>query len=611
MPTSIFTAGIFRCPTRGWGFCSGNHTAVGVCELSGGHWEIPGKNRIRILRTPGTPGGGGVAFDFRADGGSRDFALACGDPQKYAPEKGLSGFCHIHRKYSDIPLEKVRHWVTDWPLRAYGHPTLYPRGTAERWREKLDAWPKLAAAYQGPDLPSSPAKLVQYLVQGGEDRLKQILRGIDESLNVALDHVFDNGYIRLIIFDGRVLKSIVETIDILRLARRARRRHRPLLCPSRRVSGVLLRRTRISGRGRAAFRERADPRSIGDEYWDDIGCSVCPPNFFTEYYTSFGQLGLTYPEHPAANEWINRSIELFDRNLDFHFYESGAYAESLNYHVHETGMLLHLAVGLRAAGRRDFFEHPKFKANFGSMLDMLAPPSALTEVGRKLATEPSMLNPLKDGRGVMLTNWGNSGYDCSAYIVPGLLAIASGVYADRDTAYARRLMTAWRMGSQEFCTHYLALHLVALGRPDLQDVELNLGSKVVEGLGAVMRAGDVFGWIKCGTASHHNCRDEGGLVLYAHGRAAHRRLRLPHAARGPHRGRDRHVEAHLRDVRRQADAVVPRHGGPPAARAVAEHARGGFCWWRTCRWSISSRRIGSTSTSSPSRASSTGGSSCL
>ena len=56
-----------------------------------------------------------------------------------------------------------------------------------------------------------------------------------------------------------------------------------------------------------------------------------------------------------------------------------------------------------------------------------------------------------------------------------------------------------------------------MGRPDLKDLDLNLGSKLVEGLGAVMRAGDTFAWIKCGTASHHNCRDEGGLVLYAHG----------------------------------------------------------------------------------------------
>jgi hypothetical protein len=46
---------------------------------------------------------------------------------------------------------------------------------------------------------------------------------------------------------------------------------------------------------------------------------------------------------------------------------------------------------------------------------------------------------------------------------------------------------------------------------------LGLKSTLIEGLGATMRAGNVFGWVKCSTATHHNCRDEGGLVLYAHG----------------------------------------------------------------------------------------------
>ena len=56
----------------------------------------------------------------------------------------------------------------------------------------------------------------------------------------------------------------------------------------------------------------------------------------------------------------------------------------------------------------------------------------------------------------MLPNWGNSGHDCSAYVVPITLAIAAGVFAERDPSYARRLMTGWRSSAQEFCTPYMA-----------------------------------------------------------------------------------------------------------------------------------------------------------
>ncbi|MBI4023550.1 MAG: heparinase II/III family protein [Verrucomicrobia bacterium] len=265
------------------------------------------------------------------------------------------------------------------------------------------------------------------------------------------------------------------------------------------------------------FRDRFDPRAHGEEYWDDIGDSICPPNFSAEYYTSFALVGLAYPEHPAASEWIGAGIELFERNLGACFYESGGYCESVNYHAHELIMLTQLAVALRAGGRRDFFDHPRFKATFGFFLDMLTPPAALTESGTEMAAASSNLNPPADGRAALLANWGNSGCDCSGYLVPMTLAVAAGIYADSDPAYARRLMSAWRLGPQEFATNYSAFSLIALGRPRLENVALELASKLVQGLGVVMRGGDVFAWIKCGPATHHNCRDEGGLVLYAHG----------------------------------------------------------------------------------------------
>ena len=203
---------------------------------------------------------------------------------------------------------------------------------------------------------------------------------MSELLDEAIGHVFTNGYLRLIIFTGRQLKVILEIIDVLRwrdelddaTARSFARRAAFLsYCFA----------DKDFWPWDSAFRDRDDPRSIGEEYWDDIGGSVCPPNFFTEYYTTFGIAALAYPEHPAASEWVEQAVDLFERNLAFRFYESGAYDESVNYHAHELIMLTHLATALLAAGEHDFFEHPRFKATFGSLLDTLTPPSRLTQAG--------------------------------------------------------------------------------------------------------------------------------------------------------------------------------------------------------------------------------------
>jgi hypothetical protein len=271
------------------------------------------------------------------------------------------------------------------------------------------------------------------------------------------------------------------------------------------------------------FRETADPLSMGQEYINDIGQSLGPPNFTTEYYTSFGLAGLAFPNHPAAAEWVKLSEELFERQLNFHFYESGAYIESLNYHHHALGMIEQVAIALLAAGKTNFFNHPVFKANYGFFQNMLTPPVVWHPVNDEPASGAGVLHPMLPGqKSALIHSWGNSGHDCCGYPIPSFLAVGAGIYADSDPAYASSLMGAWNSGPSYFCTYYTGLNLVAMGRPDTVNTPLNLTSDIIEGLGAAFRAeqgteSEIFAWVKCSTATHHNCRDEGGIVLYAHG----------------------------------------------------------------------------------------------
>ena len=64
------------------GFVIAPGAAVMVGELGGGHWQMPGRNRIRVLRAED-----GVEIVAPADGGAKDFALVCGDPAVPRPRK--------------------------------------------------------------------------------------------------------------------------------------------------------------------------------------------------------------------------------------------------------------------------------------------------------------------------------------------------------------------------------------------------------------------------------------------------------------------------------------------------------------------------------------------
>ncbi len=494
---------------------------IGVTEMRGGHWKLPGRNRITVKKDEK-----GLSWHFPANGGSREYAFVCGIPEAFAPEKELSRFCHLRRKYSDMPLEKIRHWKLDWDIPRHSTPILYPKGTADSWKKKAAAWPELIRAYRKMAADNSfnnmsGAMLPAYLITGDKKIKDDLLKAVEDYIDVSVEYALGNGYIRLIIFSGRNAKVALDVIDVLRANGELDEEIERRLAKKLAFLSYCFADPDFWPWD-SMFRERNDPRSHGGVYWDDAGSSICPPNFTSEYYTSTGIFALAYPEHPMAQEWISWSTDLFERNLEAMFFEGGSYEESANYHNHTLGMITQLAVALLAGGHRDFFEHPRFKANFGYFVENLTPRVALTESGAAEFSKSCNLQPPSDGKAVYVTNWGNSGHDCSGYPISPSLPVAAGIYADRDLPYARRLMTAWRLGTQQFCSHYWGFDLLAVGRPDLKDIELNLESKILEGTGVAMRAAqgtedEVFAWIKCGPATHHNCNDEGGIVLYAKG----------------------------------------------------------------------------------------------
>jgi hypothetical protein len=62
-----FSSGHFQMSYTWAGFILPGQTALGVTELNGGHWKIPGRNRIRVCRQ-----GNDLEFVFPSHGGSKE-----------------------------------------------------------------------------------------------------------------------------------------------------------------------------------------------------------------------------------------------------------------------------------------------------------------------------------------------------------------------------------------------------------------------------------------------------------------------------------------------------------------------------------------------------------
>jgi hypothetical protein len=185
-------------------------------------------------------------------------------------------------------------------------------------------------------------------------------------------------------------------------------------------------------------------------------------------------------------------------------------------------MTFQMAAALREGGFHDFFAHPRFRAQFGHWVDMMTPPVVRNETGLRQHSPDSSVDAGAE-RLRMIPSSGNTGQDCSDFAVPDALAMAAAVLKDSDPALSGRLMRAWREGGRVCLNHYNVSGFLLLADPSLPEAEsLELQSKLLPGVGAALRGqnghpDEVYTLVKCGWATHHNDKDEGGFCLWAYG----------------------------------------------------------------------------------------------
>jgi hypothetical protein len=77
-------------------------------------------------------------------------------------------------------------------------------------------------------------------------------------------------------------------------------------------------------------------------------------NFYTDVIAIFGTIGLLFPNHPEADQWVADFITDFERQLTVHVYPSGVWEESHTYWQHVLFTVLPVIKMLKERGRHDF-----------------------------------------------------------------------------------------------------------------------------------------------------------------------------------------------------------------------------------------------------------------
>ena len=510
----------------------GGEGFVGIVELEGCHWTNLSTNRLVI----GVDPPGSVIIESPLQGGIKEWALVCSttDRNLKAPDaRECNHLSVIHQRYTEVPLQKIKDWVLDWEPDTLDRPFLQADpGSIELARAKVQSAPDLLQTYQrwaevtdsgkGTTGSLASAKATLWIALGEERYAREAVADLEREIRTSIDRFWAEGALmRLIIFDGRSMKMWMQAYDVLAAGGFIepdvdRRLRRDMAFISYAIGDPEFFPKDYT------VADHNDPDSFYYGLGHRINDAMCPPNFHTEYYTTYGMMGCLFRTHPMAAAWREEAAQRLERQLEVHYYDSGAYVESPNYQSHSFVMISQLANCLRRCGNGDFFEHPRLKAQHEFFIQMQTPPILLGETARKLI-RPWAFMDWESERLAMLPGNGNSGYNCSDMPLPTELAVAAATYKDRDPELSQRLMTTWRRAGRPIANSYNDLTFLLLSDPDLPGMDtVDLKSSLLTGSYATFRGNpetidEVFVLTKNGTATHHNDFDEGGFTIWAYG----------------------------------------------------------------------------------------------
>ncbi|MCG2659196.1 MAG: hypothetical protein L6437_02990 [Kiritimatiellae bacterium] len=395
----------------------------------------------------------------------------------------------LRTRLADLPLNKVKDWVTGWPDTGDDHPrVLCGKADFPAIREKVRAVPELCACYERTGATHCAD---QYLMEGSVPGLAAIEKATHAK--ALVESILQQGYVSptYCIALARPLRRYAIACDIQWDSfTPAEKREARRVCA---LAAYIL--------------------SDGD-WWQYVfrpGETTYLPNFNTDVFTCFGIIGFFLSDHPCSALWIRSLITRMNLELKTHLRPDGGGEENVGGYLVSTWQQLYMPAlwALRRNGVKDYSADPNILGGARFLLEVLGPPD------------------VRDGALRQMPPIGHHPY---ARKCPPLFAWLAAFVKEADPALAANLMWAWRsVGSpvyqngdhsgplaNPFSRHYV------FHDPTIPEQPPALESHNLPHVGAVLRSHGTselgsYLFLKAGRVHSHHDDDEGSFHYFARG----------------------------------------------------------------------------------------------
>lgn len=511
--------------------------AIGCVIYAGGDWQYPGDNTLHLLRRSL------LTLTGEARHGMRTWLLVAGEAARWMPAEGASAtaLAALKTRMGDLPLNKIRQWVLEiedeksepclWTDRA-GVEAARVRLQAPEWDRLIDSIPHqtLENRIYGEDecrcfaligtTDSFPVG-IRWLKTGEKNAARELVRQIAHWAMATATRFARQGLqgVGLDVVFLRTLKLILYWYDLLRgtglmSAEEARQIRRALLFCAYCVYD------RDYFNYQSAYAPAWSAHSLRrflleEDYSDTMGCQ----NFHSDNFAFIGAVGLVWPQHPMAHEWIEHAEAMALTNLEYFVAPDGTYVESDNYYQHFLGLLYYLGVALARAGRPAVLRQPRLRAGLAYFVRAQTP--RLRALGNPQIhwygtyTADPQARPL-----VGMPPLGDAGFNWGSQAMPAFLRHAANVFAATDPQLAGWLEWTWQRGGRPLASYsFNVQEFVTQQATGPAPVAYPLASEEMDGHGVMMRAAvdgprETAVLVSAGRATSHMHYDGGSIILW-------------------------------------------------------------------------------------------------
>ncbi|HEY3415993.1 MAG TPA: hypothetical protein VGM23_03820 [Armatimonadota bacterium] len=407
--------------------------------------------------------------------------------QPGSPATSLSGLTKVMIKYGEMPLNKYKEWILDWPG---ADKDVYPRmfvapDKLEEVRKRVKEYPPMRARLGG-----QTSKLFTYLVTSDEKIGRQIYDGqeggdynwtgqlnrMKADVTQWLDGEGDTGVAMHHLHGQIKIRSNALRYDSIAAVQSLTPQERRLL------------------RALMAF----EANKAADLDWVPFGTGFAlgNPNMPTAVAATIGLCGAALPSHPYAQEWMDRAYRYVRDTINDFTAPGGAWNECPHYQMDASiQQIVQLAAALKNTGFADLFAEPQFQETMSYAAEIMTPPDP--RLGYRV-----------------LPSIGNGGLESTS-----LYGWMAAMTRESNPDFAATQQWMWKEGGELLMYPFDELGI----DPNGKATPPSYTSHNFPGFGAILRSGapdpkETYLAFRAGNAtSHYEPGDQGEMVIYAKG----------------------------------------------------------------------------------------------